>query len=507
MADVKKNTLAIGSVIILVFSVIAFVFIPAAGGRYGGSAKAVIGKWKGKPLDYTADGLFLQSYRQLHRAAEMRGYLRMDSKVSQEFIERYLMRTAFKDAMLRLAAQEEVRNAGFYLPNREINKALISFYTDSQGVYSEKLYAETSEQQRLANRKNVVDSLTAQRYIEDSFGTHDSVFGLKTSEAETAFVQKMAEKERIFNYVVFEEGQFPKDKIRAYGEEHADLFAEHSLLMLTFASQENAERTAQDLKKGDITFEDAVATRSTKIGTDSTGKLLSPYRTTVNKTFPESKDLDTVLNLGSGEVSPVVRTAGGYAIVKASAPVKAADFSLDETQERVFAYMKENERGTIEDYLEEKAKAFKEAAKVKGFAKEASLNDLVVQVSNPIALNYGNAAVLPRIKDKSDTFFAGAVKNEYFFKKAFALKKGEISEPLLLGSYVLVLELNEEKTNATGTKNDGASFYRQFATMWYHEYPIAMFAFQKLPLGQQTFIDFVLQSKHFTDNFDGVFKN
>lgn len=83
---------------------------------------------------------------------------------------------------------------------------------------------------------------------------------------------------------------FRRIKSDAYGEEHADLFAEHNLLMLTFNSQEDANKTAQALK-GEITFEDAVITNSTKAGTDSNGKLLSPYRTTVNRTFPNQRIL------------------------------------------------------------------------------------------------------------------------------------------------------------------------------------------------------------------------
>ena len=505
MAGVKKNTLAIGSIIILVFSVITFVFIPAAGGQAGSNAKTMLGKWKNKRLDYTADGLFLREYRQLRSSAEMRGYLRSDNKAQQEFMERQIMRTAFNASMIQLAAQEEALNAGFYLPNKNINRALISFYTDSTGAYSEKLYNETSEQQRLAYRRQVIDYLTAQRYIEDNFGTYDNIFGLKTSSAETAFVQKMAEKERIFNYVVFEESQFPQEKIREYGEEHADLFAEHNLLMLTFTSQEDANKTAQALEKGEITFEDAVITNSTKVGTDSNGKLLSPYRTTVNRTFPESKDLDTVLKLGVDEVSPVVKTSYGYAIVKCTAPVTAADFTLTETQDRVFSYMKSNERGIIEDYLEQKAKTFAEAARIGGFAHEASVNDLVVQTSNPITLNYGNAAILPQISAQSDSFFAAGIRNENFYKKAFALKTAEISEPILLGSNVLVLQLEEEKTGSEETQNDIATSYRQFASIWYYEYPLAMLAYQQLSWGQQTFIDFVLNSKNFTDNFNTVF--
>jgi len=505
MAGLKKNTLAIGSIIILVLSVISFVFIPAAGGQSGGNTKTMLGKWKNKRLDYTADGLFLREYRRLHRSAETRGYLRSDNKAQQEFVERQIMRTAFNASMIQLAAQEEVSNVGFYLPNKNINKALISFYSDSTGVYSEKMYTETSEQQRLAYRREVIDYLTAQRYIEDNFGTYDNTFGLKTSSAETAFVQKMAEKERIFKYVVFEESQFPQDKIRAYGEEHADLFAEHSLMMLTFTAQEDANKTAQALQKGEITFEDAVVTNSTKLGTDSTGKLLSPYRTTVNRTFPESKDLDTVLKLGVDEVSPVVKTSSGYAIVKCTAPVKAADFTLTEVQDRVLSYMKSNERGIIEDYLEQKAKSFIEAAKISGFTKEAAVNDLVVQTSNPITLNYGNADILPQISSQADSFFAAGVRNEAFFKKAFALKPAEISEPILLGSNVLVLQLEEEKTSSEEAQNNIATSYRQFASIWYYEYPLAMLAYQQLSWGQQTFIDFVLNSKNFTDNFNTVF--
>ena len=508
MAGVKKNTLAIGSIIILVFSVIAFVFIPAAGGQAGSAANAMIGKWKNQRLDYTADGLFLREYRQLHRSAEMQGFLRSDNKIQQEFMERQIMRTAFNVSMVQLAAQHEALNAGFHLPNKNINKALMAFYTDSSGAYSEKMYTQTSEQQRLAYRREVIDYLTAQRYIEDNFGTYDNMFGLKTSSAETAFVQKMAEKERSFNYVVFEESQFPAEKIRSYGEEHADLFAEHSFLMLTFASQEDADKTAQALQKDEIKFEDAVVTNSTKLGTDSSGKLLSPYRTTVNRTFPESKDLDTVLKLGVDEVSPVVKTASGYAIVKCTAPVKAADFTLSETQDRVFSYMKSNERGIIEDYLEEKAKTFAAAAKAGGsggFAHEAELNDLVVQVSNPMVLNYGNADILPQISAQSDSFFSAGMRNETFFKTAFSLKPEEISAPVLLGSNVLVLQLNEEKDASEEAKNKIATSYRQFASIWYYEYPLAMLAYQQLSWGQQTFINFVLQSKNLTDNFNEVF--
>jgi len=140
-----------------------------------------------------------------------------------------------------------------------------------------------------------------------------------------------------------------------------------------------------------------------------------------------------------------------------------------------------------------------------GFAHEAELNDLVVQVSNPMVLNYGNADILPQISAQSDSFFSAGMRNETFFKTAFSLKPEEISEPVLLGSNVLVLQLNEEKDASEEAKNKIATSYRQFASIWYYEYPLAMLAYQQLSWGQQTFIDFVLNSKNFTDNFNAVF--
>ncbi len=511
MAGIKKNSLTVGSIIILVLSVISFVFIPAMVQSGHESKSIVLGKWKNKTLENDDGSLFIREYRNLYRMAELTGSLSTDNQFQRELIEQRMQYIAFNAAMVQLAAQTEALSAGFHLPNKAINKALLSVYTDREtGAYSQRLYEQTSEQARLAYRKEVSDSLIAERYIEDMFGAHDNLFGLKTSSAETAFIQKMGEKERIFKYVIFEDSQFPKEKIRAYGAEHADLFAEHNLLLLTFSSEEDANKVAASIQKGEITFEDAIATHSTKAGTDTSGKLLSPYRTAVNQTFPESKNLDAVLNLGVDEISPVVKTDRGYAIVKCTAPVKAADFTDAETEERVFSYMKTNERGLIEDYLEEKAKVFADTARGEsgedGFVKTAERNELVVQTSNPFPINYGSAGILSQISSQTDSLLTAGIRNENFFKKIFALKKNEISDPILIGSNVAVLQLYEETEAAEDVRNNIGTLYNRYVSLWYPQYPLALMRFEMLPWGQQTLLDFVLKNPQFTDNFRDAIK-
>ncbi|MGP1576568.1 MAG: peptidylprolyl isomerase [Treponema sp.] len=510
MEGMKRNTATIGGIIILVLSIITFVFIPAVGGQERGSSKAVIGKWKNKALENTPEGLFMQQYRQLYHTAEKQGYLTSENKFQQEFMNYRLRDASFNTAMVDLALQEEVLDAGFHLPNEAINKALIPFYSDASGAYSSKIYEQTSEQEKLSHRRSVVHYLTAQRYIEDMFGTYSKLFGLKTSAAETAFINKMAEKQRKFDYVVFEETLFPQEKIQAYGKEHAELFSEHHLQLITFGAEDEANKVLQSIQKEELSFDDAVTANSTKQGTDSSGTMLSPYRTTVNQTFPEAAALETVLALGAGQMSGVIKTASGYAIVKCLEPVTAADFENEETRDRVFNYMKTNERGMIEDYLEETAKMFakdvKNSSVENAFADIAETNGLVVQTSNPLAINYGNTDILPQLSSQSDTSIASGIRNESFFKTIFSLKESDISEPVLLGSQVLVFKLAEEVSPTEDEKEKPGTSYGQLASFWYQGYPLALLASQQLPWGQQSVIDFVLTSKHLTNNFSEAMK-
>ncbi|MGP1594029.1 MAG: peptidylprolyl isomerase [Treponema sp.] len=510
MEGMKRNTATIGGIIILVLSIITFVFIPALGGKESGTAKTVIGKWKNKALENTPEGLFMQQYRQLYHTAEQQGYLASSNKFQQEFMSYRLRDAAFNAAIVGLASQEEALYAGFHLPNDDINKALIPFYTDASGAYSSKIYEQTSEQEKLSHRRTVIHYLTAQRYIEDIFGTYSGLLGLKASSAETAFINKMAEKQRVFDYVVFEETLFPKEKIQEYGKEHAELFAEHHLQLLTFGAEDEANTVLQSIQKEELSFEDAVTANSTKQGTDSSGNMITPYRTAVNQIFPEASVLETVLALSAGQMSGVLKTASGYAVVKCLAPVTEADFEAEETRTRVFEYMKTNERSMIEDYLEETAKMFAENVKKgdvqESFTRIAEENGLVVQKSNPFAINYGNTDVLPKLSAQSDTFIAAGVRNETFFKTVFALKETDVSEPVLLGSHVLVFKLAEEPEAVETEEEKPGSLYGRLASFWYQNYPFALFAAQQLPWGQQCVIDFVLTSKHLKNNFSEAMK-
>ena len=155
------------------------------------------------------------------------------------------------------------------------------------------------------------------------------------------------------------------------------------------------------------------------------------------------EDLNTVISLTKGSVSAVIQTKAGYSIFKNNGTVTAPDFDSEDMQKTVSTYISAYESTVIEDYFTEKAKSFIKNAKADNFKAVAEANGAEVTDIEPFPLNYGNVDVLLKL-DSSSSELTNAEKNENFLQKAFALKMNEISEPIILNNYVVVLLYNKD---------------------------------------------------------------
>ena len=70
---------------------------------------------------------------------------------------------------MQVAMEDEVVNAGYRVPQFRINKDLINYYLDENGVYSESKYQNTPETTRVTYRKEIEKYIKDNRYIEDLF--------------------------------------------------------------------------------------------------------------------------------------------------------------------------------------------------------------------------------------------------------------------------------------------------------------------------------------------------
>lgn len=487
----------------LAVAALMFVFLPALSG--GGHGHVRLGSWGGVALTNAPDSLFSQQYSALAQTAERYNLYPKDAQ-EREGMDRRVLRAAFRAAVVQLAGTEQTKQSGFTLSEELLDREVLSFYADADGTYSPQRYQGTPEHVRISQRKKMRDSLLSDQYLYHLFGKETGRGGLKLNSRELRFVQDMAKKERSFRYVVLGEERFPAERVSAYGKEHAHLFTLHHLSLLTYSSEEDARRTARALEKRELSFEDAVATGSTKVGTDATGKMTHSYRSDVNEFFPDAQDLDTVLRTAVGALSPVVKIERGFAIVRTDAEPSAPDFSDAATRERVFAHMARVERGTIERFLEEEAHTFSTRAKQGGFTAAAQSLNLDVHTSRSFPINFGNVDVLPALPRQSDPPLARIAYDEKFFSTAFALLPGQVSDPLILDSSVVLLQLHEEKSVDESVLATTGDSYAHHVRTWYPGYPLALLNTAKMPWAQESVVDTILAHPSFKDTFDNIFR-
>lgn len=455
----KKNMLWFGAIFIFVLSAITFVAIPTAGGS-AQSTTPVFGKWNGTPIEYVQDSYFIRQIQALSEQMQSQG-----QEINQ-YNYYQVMQSAFNSSAIRLGILEELKAAGYKVPQTLVNKNLVQYYQDENGKYSAKLYSETPETTRESRRSVMAEELTAQRYTEDFFGTRSGVYGLKTSSKETELVKTMSSPERSFAYASFATSSYPATETVAWGQANPDLFVKHSLSLITVDTEAAAKKVAASLSKNEITFEDAVTTYSTRTGTDAAGKLTDSYRKDLNTLFTDAKDLETILALQSSAISTIVKAGDAFAIVRCDAAPANPDFTDASVIAAVSSYMNTNERGKIEDYFMNKAKQFSALASAKGFDAACSESGIEKKTTTAFGINYGNANIMTPVPVETSTELATAVKSETFFEKAFKLKSGEVSEPILLGTNVVVLQVAEEKAADPQIIEMVPLFYNYYASSW-----------------------------------------
>lgn len=503
----KSVSTSIGGVIILILSVISFIFLPTMVQR-GGKA-TTLGKWGNISIQNTEDSAFTNQYRNLAGYAENQNLIPSD-EFSRTSFYHTLAKVAFDASVIDIAITNELENSGYAPSDFLVNKELVRYYMDENEMYSEVKFQNTPSNTRLSYKKAVEHSMMNRRYVEDLFGDGKKG-GMKMSSSETSFIEDMAKRVRDFKYVSFDFDSYPKEEIKKYGMEKAELYKTYDFSLLSYQTEEEAKNVLASLKDTSKTFEDALKEIENKKLTDDNGKLEKASREDIADLFPDNADLDKVIALKSGELSDVLQTSGmDYVIIRCDGDAKEADFDSEEVQNKIFAKMKSEDRGKIEEYLIKTAKDFATTADTDGFDKAADVFGKEVTLSQPFSLNYGSLSYFPSISTDKDSVLSPASKNEDFYNDVFALKDGGVSKPHLLGSNVVVLLQNSEKDTDEYVKDNGKTYKNQCENyMPYYNLVMLLqnrgMNFYTIPLAQKTFIDFILKNPKLVDNHTSLF--
>lgn len=479
----KRTLLYIGSVIILIFSAITFIFVPSMLDRGAGSAYS-LGSYDGKKIELIPgtpvanslavfDSLYKEQLSQVDRyPAEQQKYFR-----ASLYYQMYS--NAFNAAVSFLSAARAVKESGYAPSTGAISRELLPYFSDENG-YSARLYNAVSESQRNDLRTDVTNRLIWQHYYDDFFGTDRhtqdayfigltcmqnyftymqqeqfaapntlggyALYGLKTSDAEEEFLAAMGTTKRSFDMVAWDKRSYPDQEVIAYGVAHSNLFNTHDLSVISVDSKADAEKLLAQITNNELTFDDAASEFSQNYYTGDDGKLTTRYEYQIKEIIPDADEFGAIIALDADAISGVIQTANNsYAIFRRNEKTAPNQLNVEENIELVRDYLATHEAGIAETYYLNLAKDFAADAVITSF-DAASRKFNVEKIAVPaFALNYGNAisdADIP--SDIAE--LNGAIRNEHFLQTAFALKTNEISEPVVLGDNVLVLKLTGEQT-------------------------------------------------------------
>ena len=466
----KNKLLWIGSVIILVLSVFTFIVFGVGTEIFTalfGKKLPAFGSYNGKPIKYEQGTYFANTVAQ---------YVENNGKSSSASTYFNAFRYAFNHTVFTMMIEEEVKKSGYKVPTSAEDRIMVSYFSDENG-YSPKLYKQASDSYKDTLRKDISESLFRSRYMEDLFGSSDAVgsdtlYGLKVSDSEKNFLATVENETRAFNLVSFNIRDLPNEEVVKFGKEHSDLFTKYDLSVLSFDTKENAEAALKQIKANEITFEDALTLdTATKYYREDNGKLTNTYSYQIDAIVKPSDD-DTAKNaqnaikaLKKNEFSDVIEMRNGFSIFRGDGKSVAMDFEGSININDVASYIKTYEASYMQDYYMNIAKNFvTEASRTIARGSEDEEEDspfdaacdkfeLVKTEVPAFPLNYGNSSLFTNLPS-SVSALAGASTNEAFLKTAFTMKENEVSEPIVLGNNIVVLQLTKIDQNAEVANTD-----------------------------------------------------
>lgn len=483
----------IGTIIVLVIVIVAFVLVPAIVPSAGGldTGKLTFGYYNGTPVTYTGNNYFAQLRQQYAQYAQYYGF--DEYTVWERAYHGYVTRTAILDIM---------KEAGYEPPAEVVNKktAQLPQFLDENGKFSRSLYNRLDAAARLSLHAEVKNDIVLERYRND-------LTNARVSTAEKEFIGEMDKVQRSFKVASIAYSFYPDEELAAFAEKNPDLFMSLRLSQITIPKENDAKKVLKSIQDGTSTFEDAARNQSKDEfagrGGDTGTRLAHELKDFVST--PE--DFTALRSLAKGTVSEIIKTADGWSLFRAEEDSKPVDTSDSASIAKIRSYVTSNEKGMIEDYLLQKAEQLVLDAKVTesadGFEQAAKDAGFTTADFGPLPINYGDCTLFSTLGSFSgieafqgapNTPKTGAAFDTNFWKTAYSAALHETSKPIVLTgrqSYIALIYPKEETNDSSAFDNSQSMFTSTWA-----ENTVS-----------QNVEDTVLASKKFEDDFDVTFQS
>jgi hypothetical protein len=427
--------LFIGTVVVLVIVIVAFVLVPAIvpGEGIGGGGDLIFGYYNKTPIKYVVNNYFYQVQQSLYQSQ------RPNPEDSNYFgTIANIWREAYQEAAVRIAILDEMKQAGFIAPEDVVDReiARLSMFQEN-GRFSSIKYRALDNSSRMNLWRQVQESYIVQTYLSD-------IENLKSASNEASFVAEMASPKRSFDLAVFPLSSYPDSEIAAYAESHPEMFSVVNLSRITISVEREARQVLDSIKTGSTTFEEAARNYSQDWAAERGGEMGITMAYELQYEITDEKTRADVINLGRGGISELIKVSSGWSIYRVNEPVRPAELSDASQNYRIRNYMMNYLRGIPEDWMISRAEKFIGMVRENGFDAAIDAEGLTKNSFGPIPINYGNSVLFGSIRSSGVPELENAGDNQFLWKAAFSTPLNSPSSPLVIGDNIIVLFPLEE---------------------------------------------------------------
>ncbi len=444
--SIKNPFVYIGTIIILVLTIIAFVLIPGVSTGTSSGKVPTFGSWNGTPIQYTSDSYFADQVSQINEYLRQQG---MNQTQSQMYAYQ-VWRMAFQNTAIRTAILDYTKRSGMKISEQTLDEEVAKnaqFQVD--GKFSIEKYNSTPLATRISIRDRLRDDLLVQNYYND-------VMSLSPSTKEIDFVSSMAKPQRTIQYVHISYEAFPQEKVLEWAKSNEALFRTIGLSKITITtSQKDAEKVLAQIKANTLSFEDAAKSHSKDSYADKGGDMGIKAFYDLKGEFLNEKDAEAVMTLKKDEISPIYKGANNtWVFYRVNAEASSPDFSKQSVLDEVKSYLFDKEKSVMESWALAKADEFTKEASKAPFTAAAKKAGLEVKSAGPFILNYGKPSfyfygqqigLFQEPYRSLDNELIGAEENETFLTTLFSTPKNAVSKPVVLDASVIVMTVIDDK--------------------------------------------------------------
>ena len=446
----RHPLLYVGSLIVLVVITVTFIGTPAIG-RLAGGSTTIFGSYDGVPIEYRRGNYFDRQILSISQQRRSAGAGEDSAAELRAVVQEAFRRTAFRAAVLAEAERARLAVSDDLVDGELIRSGPYMV----RGEFSEEQYDATPATQRKLNRSLVTEQLLERQYLAD-------LGALNTSSQAAEFFRAMAAAERRFTVASFSFDDLPEEELRAFGADNAAQFRRIKLSRILLRSGSGqAEDVLARLGDQSATFEE-LARLYSEDDIAAGGEVGWKYYYDLERDFETGEPAEAVFALAAGEHGDALASRFGDVIYRADTAAVEPDFADAEVLAAVQDYLSRYQRGVIDDYYAAQAEQFQQQAQADGFAAAAAALEVPVVESDFFPVNFQNLIAVRGVRAGDSGVLRTAPYYEDFFRTAFSLAPGQVSEPIVLDSQILVLELLEERSADAPALDRVANFHGYF---------------------------------------------